>query len=356
MKTLLVKTGTPYEIKIERGLAQRAGMEIRQVSLLQKAKKVAVVTDSNLQGQAQTVVASLKAAGYDDVMVHVFPAGEESKNLVSIGAMLEAFAKFGLTRTDFVVAFGGGVTGDMTGFAAASYLRGVPFVQIPTSLLAQVDSSVGGKTGVDLPQGKNLIGAFWQPSLVLIDPDTLSTLPAHYFADGMGEVIKYGCIRSRALFDSLKDGNARERIEDIIFQCVEIKRQVVENDERDKGERMILNFGHTLGHSLEKAHHFQGLSHGEAVGIGMAGITRASEAAGFTEKGTADEICSVLQAYGLPVSDDVTDQRIAAGAVNDKKSLNGSLNLILLKNIGQCAVVPIEQADLLSFLEGRLPL
>lgn len=354
MKNLLVKTGNPYQIKIERGLAQRAGAEIRQVPALRKAKKAAVVTDSNLEGQARGVAASLKAAGYGDVMVHVFPAGEESKNLSSVGAMLEAFAQFGLTRTDFVVAFGGGVTGDMAGFAAASYLRGVPFVQIPTSLLAQVDSSVGGKTGVDLPQGKNLAGAFWQPSLVLIDPDTLDTLPARYFADGMGEVIKYGCIRSRALFDSLKDGNARERIEDIIFQCVDIKRQVVENDERDKGERMILNFGHTLGHSLEKAHHFQGLSHGEAVGVGMVRITQASEAAGFTQKGTADELCSVLRSYGLPVSDSVSDQAAAQGAVNDKKSLNGSLNLILLKSIGQCAVVPIGQRDLLPFLEGRL--
>ncbi len=262
MKTLLVKTGTPYEIKIERGLLRRAGDEIRRIPELRGARKAAVVTDSNLATQAQAVKASLKAAGYD-VTLHVFPAGEESKNLSSIAAMLEAFAQFGLTRTDFAVAFGGGVTGDMAGFAAASYLRGIPFVQIPTSLLAQVDSSVGGKTGVDLPQGKNLVGAFWQPRLVLIDPDTLNTLPPRYFADGMGEVVKYGCIRSRALFDSLRDGQAWERLEDIIYQCVDIKRQVVENDERDKGERMILNFGHTLGHSLEKAYHFQGPSTGK---------------------------------------------------------------------------------------------
>ena len=337
MKTLLVKTGTPYEIKIERGLLRRVGDEIRRIPELRGARKAAVVTDSNLATQAQAVKASLKAVGYD-VTLHVFPAGEESKNLSSIAAMLEAFAQFGLTRTDFAVAFGGGVTGDMAGFAAASYLRGIPFVQIPTSLLAQVDSSVGGKTGVDLPQGKNLVGAFWQPRLVLIDPDTLNTLPPRYFADGMGEVVKYGCIRSRALFDSLRDGQARERLEDIIYQCVDIKRQVVENDERDKGERMILN------------------SHGEAVGVGMVRIVRASEAAGFTARGTADEIVSVLQAYGLPVSDPISDQILAAGAVNDKKSLNGKLNLVLLKEIGRCAVVPIPQADLLPLLEGRLSL
>lgn len=355
MRTLRVKTGTPYEIKIERGLLRRAGEEIYRIPELQRAHKAAVVTDSNLESQARTIADSLKAAGYD-VILHVFPAGEESKNLSSIAAMLEAFAQFGLTRTDFIVAFGGGVTGDMAGFAAASYLRGIPFVQIPTSLLAQVDSSVGGKTGVDLPQGKNLVGAFWQPRLVLIDPDTLNTLPPRYFADGMGEVIKYGCIHSRALFDSLKDGQARKRIEDIIYQCVDIKRQVVENDERDKGERMILNFGHTLGHSLEKAYHFQGLSHGEAVGIGMVRITRASEAAGFTAKGTGDEIVSVLRTYGLPVSDPVTDQTLAAGAVNDKKSLNGKLNLVLLKEIGRCAVVPVSQGELLPLLEGRLSL
>lgn len=356
MKTLLVKTGIPYEIKIERGLLARAGDELRRVPELEKAKKVAVVTDSNLEEQAQAVVSSLKDAGYRSVLLHVFPAGEQSKNLTSIAAMLEAFAAFGLTRTDFIAAFGGGVTGDMAGFAAASYLRGVPFVQIPTSLLAQVDSSVGGKTGVDLPQGKNLVGAFWQPRLVLIDPDTLCTLPPRYFADGMAEVIKYGCIRSRTLFDNLKDGRAKDRMEEIIYQCVDIKRQVVEKDELDKGERMILNFGHTLGHALEKIYDFQGLSHGEAVGIGMVKLTKASEAAGFTLKGTADQIASVLEAYGLPVSDPASHQALAQGAVNDKKSLEGRLNLILLKEIGQCAVCPIPQGQLLPLLEGRVTL
>ena len=299
MKTLLVKTGTPYEIKIERGLLRRAGDEIRRIPELRGARKAAVVTDSNLATQAQAVKASLKAAGYD-VTLHVFPAGEESKNLSSIAAMLEAFAQFGLTRTDFAVAFGGGVTGDMAGFAAASYLRGIPFVQIPTSLLAQVDSSVGGKTGVDLPQGKNLVGAFWQPRLVLIDPDTLNTLPPRYFADGMGEVVKYGCIRSRALFDSLRDGQAWERLEDIIYQCVDIKRQVVEQDQFDTGERMLLNFGHTLAHTIEQHFHYERESHGEAVGIGMYQITKIAEEKNLCQPGTAMEIQQLLKSYGLP--------------------------------------------------------
>ena len=184
----------------------------------------------------------------------MFPAGEGSKQLSTVGDMLGFLAQQGLTRSDFLVALGGGVTGDMAGFAAACYLRGVSFVQVPTSLLAQVDSSVGGKTAVDLPQGKNLAGAFHQPSLVLIDPDTLGTLPPLFFSDGMGEVIKYGCIRSRALFETLRDAaDLRPQMESILFSCVDCKREIVEHDEFDTGERMVLNFGHTLGHAYERA-------------------------------------------------------------------------------------------------------
>ena len=199
------------------------------------------------------------------------------------------------------MALGGGVTGDMAGFAAACYLRGVSFVQVPTSLLAQVDSSVGGKTAVDLPQGKNLAGAFHQPALVLIDPDTLGTLPPLFFSDGMGEVIKYGCIRSRALFDTLRDAaDLTPQMESILFSCVDCKREFVEHDEFDTGERMVLNFGHTLGHALEKAHSYTGLTHGAAVGIGMVLMAHLGEHMGLTEAGTTEQIASLLENTACP--------------------------------------------------------
>ncbi|MFQ9951089.1 MAG: 3-dehydroquinate synthase, partial [Clostridium sp.] len=266
--------------------------------------------------------------------------------------MLSEFVDRGLTRTDFVVALGGGVTGDMAGFAAASYLRGVPFIQIPTSLLAQIDSSVGGKTGVDLPQGKNLIGAFWQPSLVLIDPDTLSTLPEHFFADGMGEAIKYGCIRSQSLLERLERENAKDFLEDMIRECVDCKRVIVEHDEKEKGERMLLNFGHTLGHALEKVYGYQKLSHGEAVGIGMVLMTQASERAGITKPGTARRIANVLARYQLPVSDPAPMADLVKAACSDKKSAGSSIRLVLLSSIGESLIHTVPHAQLLEFLTG----
>ncbi len=298
---MTVYTSKPYKILIEKGCLQKAGALCRE--LFPRSKRTVVVSDSNvfpLYGEG--LLLSLKEAGFA-ADSFTFPAGEENKQLSTFENILLFLAEKHLTRTDFIIALGGGVTGDMAGFAAACYLRGIPFVQIPTTLLAQVDSSVGGKTAVDLPQGKNLVGAFHQPSLVLIDPDTLSTLPPQWFADGMGEVIKYGCIRSEELFNLLEEGDVSQNMEDILFRCVDIKRRVVEHDEFDTGERMLLNFGHTLGHALEKLHGFSGLSHGAAVGIGMVMITKAGERAGLTAPGTADRITQVLELYHLPVSD-----------------------------------------------------
>ena len=243
-----------------------------------------------------------------------------------------------------MVALGGGVTGDIAGFAAACYLRGIPFVQVPTSLLAQSDSSVGGKTAVDLPQGKNLAGAFHQPSLVLIDPDTLHTLPPRFLADGMGEVIKYACIRSRSLFDALRQGkpsmNGRPMLppgqeETILYQCIDIKRKLVEEDEWDQGPRMLLNFGHTLGHALEKVHGYAGLTHGAAVGIGMVGMARLGEAMGVTEPGTAAAIASLLQSYCLPTEDGSPLEEVLQAAALDKKGSGSKLRIGLLRGIGE---------------------
>ena len=350
---LTVKTSHPYRILIEDGCLSRIGAE--SAALFREHGKVMIVGDSNvLPLYGQTVKESLESAGFT-CFSFAFPAGEASKQLSTIQELYAAMAEQRFTRTDFLVALGGGVTGDMAGFAAATFLRGIGFIQVPTSLLAQIDSSVGGKTGVDLPQGKNLVGAFHQPRLVLIDPSTLRTLPPRYFSDGMGEAIKYGCIRNAPLFQEILKYDMRtepERLLSMIFQCVDCKRQVVENDEFDSGERMILNFGHTLGHALEKLHGFSGLSHGEAVGIGMLWAARAGERAGLTEEGTASRISLALQKYGLPVSDDMPFSRVLEATALDKKSAGSSLNLILLHAIGDAFIYPVARAEVPAFLEG----
>ena len=348
---LTVNTSKRYTIRIERGALDQLGAYC--ASLFAPGKKAVVITDTHVAPlYLERISTSLRNAGFD-VTSCAFPAGEPSKRLSTIEGIYGHMAQAHITRSDFAVALGGGVTGDMAGFAAASYLRGIPFVQVPTTLLSQVDSSVGGKTGVDLPQGKNLVGAFWQPSFVLIDPDTLNTLSPHLFADGMGEVIKYGCIKSRALFDLLiETEDITSIMEDVIYRCVDIKRDVVERDEFDTGERALLNFGHTFGHALEKLHQYQGLSHGAAVGIGMVMMARLGEKAGFTAPGTADKIAAALEKYHLPVHSDLPLSQIVEATASDKKSAGSSINLVLLKDIGESFVHKVARSDLAALAEG----
>ena len=348
---LTVNTSKRYTIRIERGALDQLGAYC--ASLFAPGKKAVVITDTHVAPlYLERVSTSLRNAGFD-VTSCAFPAGEPSKRLSTIEGIYGHMAQAHITRSDFAVALGGGVTGDMAGFAAASYLRGIPFVQVPTTLLSQVDSSVGGKTGVDLPQGKNLVGAFWQPSFVLIDPDTLNTLSPHFFADGMGEVIKYGCIKSRALFDLLiETEDITSIMEDVIYRCVDIKRDVVERDDFDTGERALLNFGHTFGHALEKLHQYQGLSHGAAVGIGMVMMARLGEKAGFTAPGTADKIAAALEKYHLPVHSDLPLSQIVEATASDKKSTGSSINLVLLKDIGESFVHKVARSDLAALAEG----
>ena len=346
---MTVHTAKPYEILLERGLLSRAGEECAK--LFAPGARAMIISDSNVYPLfGEKVAASLQEAGFR-VFSCTFPAGEQSKQLSTVEGFYRALAENHFTRSDFVVALGGGVTGDMAGFAAATFLRGIDFVQVPTSLLAQVDSSVGGKTGVDLPFGKNLVGAFHQPRLVLIDPDTLDALPPHFFADGMGEVIKYGCIRDKDLFENLKKQDVKEHLEEVIFRCVDCKRRIVEADALEKGERMLLNFGHTLGHAMEKLRDFQGLSHGEAVGIGMVLISQAGEKAGLTQPGTADRIAALLEKYGLPTKTTDTPAELAAAASLDKKNAGDNLHLILLQTIGESYIHTIPTAELQEFLQ-----
>ena len=343
MKTLKVNAGKGYEILIEKGILSSCGEYIKAVS---GAKKVCIVSDTNVYPiYGDTVKSSLKNAGFE-VLSYVFQAGEESKTVSTVTQIVEYLAENALTRNDLVVALGGGVTGDMAGFASAIYLRGIDYVQLPTSLLAQVDSSVGGKTAVDLPQGKNLCGAFHQPVLVLIDAATLDTLPPRYFSDGLAEAIKTGCIKSESLFEKIERENARDIIEEIIFECVSIKASVVERDEKEHGERALLNFGHTAGHAIEKLHGYKDISHGEAVGIGMALVCKAGEKNGLTENGCAERIENVLKKYSLPCSDVYSIADIVKAMDADKKRTGTQIKFVFIKSIGEGYIHPVNYGDI----------
>jgi 3-dehydroquinate synthase len=328
-----------YPIIIENDILLNSRQYIGNVI---KGKRIAVISDDNvfpLYGQS-----FMDSLGDYQCFSIVLPSGEQSKNFDTLTTIYRQLLTHQFSRSDLLVALGGGVIGDIAGFVAATYLRGVPYVQIPTSLLAQVDSSVGGKVAVDLPEGKNLIGAFYHPKLVIIDPTVLHTLPTRFVNDGMAEVIKYGCIKDRELFDTIRKAgsfkNLESQIAGIIHRCVDIKREIVEQDPRDLGLRMTLNFGHTLGHALEQFYHYQRESHGEAVAIGMANITTVSENKGLTKEGTAKEIRKVLESYSLPITANTEFTRLKQALMRDKKFLNNKLNLILLKEIGQSYIYP----------------
>ena len=322
-----------YPIYIENGILAQAGEYIPQIF---SGKKVMIVSDDNvfpLYGEKL-----VNALSRYECHTLVLPHGEATKSFQTLPEIFAAMLEAKISRSDLVIALGGGVMGDLVGFAASSYLRGVKLVQVPTSLLAQVDSSVGGKVAVDLPQGKNLVGAFYHPKMVLIDPDVLETLPEHFINDGMGEVIKYGCIKDAELFEKLRTHDSFEdlkpELKEIIARCVDIKRIVVENDQFDFGERMLLNFGHTMAHTIEQYFNYQRESHGEAVGIGMYQITKIAEEKGLTEAGCAEKIKEVLEKYGLPYDCKVQMEELTGAIKLDKKNLNNHLNVVLLRGIG----------------------
>ena len=350
MKTITVSASRTYDIRIGPGLLTTLGEAVRDLG---KVEKVFLVSDTQvypLYGSAAE--ASLKAAGYS-VSSFVFPAGEESKNGETFLKLLNALAQAGLSRSDLLIALGGGVVGDLAGFSAACYLRGIRFIQIPTTLLAAVDSSVGGKTAIDLPAGKNLAGAFYQPSLVLCDLDALDTLPEDIFRDGCAEVIKYGVLYDPELFSQLKASGLDFDREAVIARCVALKRDVVMEDEKDTGSRMKLNLGHTFGHAVE-AHSRFTLSHGKSVAIGLAIIARASASMGICSEADAARIVSVLKAFGLPVQTQYTAEALLPYLLSDKKRSGGTVNLILPEAIGRCVVSPTPVSQLQSILQAGL--
>lgn len=350
MKTVQVTTAPAYSVLIGAGLLEQCGTRIAAVH---KPCTAAIVTDSLVDTlYAQTVTDSLTAAGFQ-VVKFVFPNGEQSKTLDTYGHLLAFLSDNGITRSDLIVALGGGVVGDLAGFAAATYLRGMEFVQLATTLLAQIDSSVGGKTAVDLPQGKNLVGAFWQPRLVLCDTKCLDTLAPEVLADGLSEAIKYGMIADEALLHQLCGSWMEDHAEDVIARCIELKALAVEADERDFGERQKLNFGHTAGHSVEKHSNFT-ITHGHAVAIGMAVVTRACVKRGMVSLETLTALEQALAYNHLPDQCPVSAQILAEGAASDKKRRGSSITLVLPETVGKCVLAPFQLSELEAFFQDGL--
>lgn len=350
MITVAVKASKNYEVLIGAGLLQALGQKAAKIT---KVQCCCIVSDSNvwpLYGKA--VTQSLENAGF--ACIHfVFPAGEASKNGQTYLELLNYLAENRLTRSDCLIALGGGVVGDLTGFAAATYLRGIAYIQVPTTLLAAVDSSVGGKTAIDLPAGKNLAGAFYQPSLVMCDTDTLGTLPHSIFRDGCAEVIKYGVLYDPKLFDHLMEHGLDFSREEVIARCVELKRDVVNEDEFDTGARQKLNLGHTIGHGVEASSNFE-VSHGSAVAIGMAIVTRAAAKYGFCTQMCMDAVLDVLNKFTLPVCTQYSAEALYNAALSDKKRSGGTVNLIIPERIGSCLISPTPVDKLKSFIEAGL--
>lgn len=349
MKILNINTKSPYNVIIRDNILKDIGYIVKEIK---DYKKICIISDSNVAPiYSKCVISSLESFGIKTCLF-VFKAGEESKNLNTINDMYSFFCKNDLTRSDLLIALGGGVTGDMTGFAAATYLRGIDYIQIPTSLLAQIDSSIGGKTGVDIDYGKNLVGAFHQPQLVVIDSDVLSTLDDYYFFDGLAEAVKYGCIKSERLFRHLQYCQPKYFVDNLIYDCLNIKRSLVEKDEFETSKRILLNFGHTIGHAIEKIYNYKKFSHGRAVAIGMSMITKVSERHGLTDKGTYKKLTDLLKKHNLPVSDNCSLLDIVKYSSSDKKNIGSNLNLVLIKNIGNSFVHSIDKNSFLKFLES----
>ena len=350
IQTIHVHTQPEYDVTIGPGLLKECGSRLKEVLPL---CHMAVVTDSNVAPlYLETVKSSLLEAGFK-VSAYTFPAGEESKNFDTLSNILEFLAQEQLTRIDCVAALGGGVTGDMAGLAAALYLRGVKYVQLPTTLLSAVDSSVGGKTAIDLKAGKNLAGAFLQPSAVLCDTDCLKTLPRHVLADGAAEALKTGVLCSEALFARMEFGLRVSELEEIIAQCVAFKAGVVERDEKEQGERKLLNLGHTVGHAIEKCSDFR-IPHGHAVAAGLAVTARAAEALGWTEEPIAGRIAACLAQNGLPTGANFSSEDLAEAASADKKRAGGDITLVVPKRIGLCELKKIPVSELLPVIRAGL--
>ena len=334
MTTIHVTASRDYDVLVQPGLLDDAGAQIARV--LGTGRTAAIVAGETVAGlYAGRLAASLTRAGFRAV-TFTYPGGEHCKTLATYAALLDFLAAHRLSRSDLIVALGGGVTGDLAGFAAATYQRGIPFVQVPTTLLAAVDSSVGGKTAVNLASGKNQVGCFYQPSLVLCDPDTLRTLPPEEYRNGCAEVIKYAVLRSEPFFDALRAEPVSAQVEHVIATCVGMKRDLVAADEFDRAIRQLLNLGHTAGHAIETLSGYR-ISHGHAVAIGLAIMARA-----FCRD--AAEIEAALIKLGLPTRTEFSPEQLAQAALADKKRAGERITLVIPRAIGDCVLreVPVD--------------
>lgn len=350
MRKLHVNLGeNSYDIIFGENLRKKLPEYIKKIY---KGKRLFIITDTNVEKyyrkEIETVLEEF------DINFYVLEAGEKSKNLDNVSKIYKDLINASVSRDDLIVAFGGGVVGDIAGFAAATYMRGVPFIQVPTTLLSQVDSSVGGKVGVDLPEGKNLVGAFNQPKIVLIDTNVLNTLTDRYFFDGLAEVVKYGCIYDEKLFallESLKSrSDVMENIEEILYRSCDIKREVVEEDEKEHGLRMILNFGHTIGHGIEQYYNYEKYTHGEAVSVGMYEILKVGEKRKETEEGSAERTKKLLEQFNLPVKAEYNREQLTDIMKRDKKNKRGEINFILIEKIGKHKVIKVKEKEVYEFL------
>lgn len=351
MRTVRVSASKEYDVIIGRNAISVLGTEAKKVC--PNATKALLVSETNVAPLYLDSVKNELAKAGVDVSCYVFEAGERSKNINEIAGMWNKMAEEGFTRTDVVVSLGGGVTTDMAGFAASTFLRGISVIHIPTSLLAMVDASVGGKTGIDIPMGKNQVGAFWQPSLVIEDTSMLKSLPDEVFTEGMAEVIKYAFIMDEPLYEVLKNANGdlsdESVLEDVITSCVEDKADVIKSDEKDNGRRQILNYGHTAGHVIERDSGFT-KPHGICVAKGMGIFIDACVKAGTLADSEASKMLSLLKLYNLPAEDEITPEEIVAGAMNDKKKRGDILSVILANKIGSAEIKKMTKEEFLEFL------
>ena len=346
MKTIRIDASRSYDVVIGPGLLAEAGRRI--AALTGRVRAMVVSDDRVFPLYGEKLMDSLRAAGLETAQF-IFPQGEQEKNLATYGRLLEELCRLRFTRSDLIVALGGGVVGDLAGFAAATYQRGIPFVQLPTTLLAAVDASVGGKTAVDLAGGKNQAGAFYQPALVLCDTDCLRTLTEEEYRCGCAEIIKYAMIGSPELFEELAQTPVRDRYEDVIAACVAMKRDFVQADEYDIGARMLLNFGHSFGHAAEACSGYT-LPHGLAVAMGMAAMTRSAAAAGICPAETADALLGLLRTYGLPTELPYPAEALAEAARADKKAAGENLRIVVPEAVGRCRIESIPAGELLLWL------
>ena len=347
MPKIFVNTSNPYDIIVQKGVFEYCSEII--VNSFNSRNTVIVTDETVYRIYGKILEDKLLKKGFR-VGVFVLKDGEQSKNLNNLSLLYDFLSESEITRGDFIIALGGGVVGDLSGFAAASFLRGISFVQIPTTLVAQVDSSIGGKTAVNIKGGKNLVGAFHQPSLVICDPDLLDTLSSRVFYDGMGEVIKYAVAFSKELFVKLSQANIYDVLEEVIVDCINCKKNIVENDEHDLANRMKLNFGHTIGHAIEKYNNYTKITHGQAVAIGMVYVMQQGEKLGITKKNETEKLKNILKKFKLPTSTCISWEDIFVNSLNDKKRRENDITMVTVSEIGKSGLLTLNLDEYKNFL------